>query len=118
MKTKVIVVVDERSGLAEKIEELLHRQGYHACSVPSPRAALRRAAGCNHQVAIVDYDVAGAEALAVSLRSRGVSVVGIASTEATRARAAGASAWLPKPCSAKDIMGAVVQALTPPKVPR
>jgi len=117
-KTKVIIVVDERSGLAEKVAEVLHRRGFHACIAGTAAAALRRVSQCQHQAAVIDYDAPGGETLAVSLREHGVSVVGISSHAVTRERAVGAQFWLPKPCPAVDLVAAVERVLAPSKVSR
>ncbi|WP_119679334.1 response regulator [Indioceanicola profundi] len=114
-----VLVVEDEALIGMALAVTLVDGGHKVCGpVPSVDAALREAARCRPDVALVDVRLKGTATgleLTPKLAAMGVRCV-IMSAHTTRREAeeSGAVGWLPKPCSSRAVLAAVAQGASAP----
>lgn len=116
-----ILAIDDEAGIRFFIQEALRRAGHHVTTASSGEEALALLEVESFDLAIIDLrlkDVDGLEVLA-TLRERWPETVAIFLTahgsleSALEALNVGASDYVPKPCSMKELRHTVLRALDP-----
>jgi DNA-binding response OmpR family regulator len=119
-----VLVVDDDDDIRDLIVMTMRRRGFEVRDFADPRAALAHAAAATCHAAILDWSMPGMDGgelcrrlrLLPDLHEAPIFIVTAYADAATRdrARACGASDFITKPFSLKDLAGRLAGMLSPP----